>query len=854
MVGDDAPARIARKTLAVRLRGAHPGRWDDLPLARTLTEADTLSAPAAAREVRRGERSPERVAIEVAGPLIDAAASWPALHAALAREGIAYRRKGSGAVLLVGGVAVKASTYRRAALGALIGRLGPYRAAPDEATGTAPMRGIEAAPGTDPRVFEALRRDRGVVGRARARFAEACAPLPLTSWRAAALLGEPPRAAPDARAVADRLGLPRPRLAPVARPQLTPVHPGSALGTCHAALRAERYGALIRMPPAGPSPNPETAAAAAGDRARAEPYDRLLQVPLGPLAAVEAAWPRIAALARLGASVQLLFAARDQHHVVLRDLDAHGLARLRADGHTPALVIEGRPSRFEAVLRASSGGSTDEPAAARRVGQTLARRYGCAVSEWRVRVVRAPEPDGDAAEPQSGVAARIVAWTDEVCPRLAMLVAQGARRLRALRVLLARPMSGSRPGSWWRRVGLAPPTRAEAAIYHAHRRDILADWEGRRPDNSRVDARIARRLRATGHGEAAVAASIAACAAAFEPYRRRDWAAYGRRAASLAFAPDAAGGAEIEAGAERVAAWAALERRIRERVAAVAALRSATAHPVEITAPAPAVSPAEAGRGDATVSQPEPVAPEVIAPAIVPPESVTPPPAPPAIDRPGRIEPSAEQRAILQPLEERLGALLTEAIAAMRRGEAASPEPFVSSVVARRGAVAAELSPSVQSREIAVPADRPDGQSQAVRRVAAHPAEKRGRRDTAAAAPEQSEADLAASRPNTPALGDELNAAAWNPLTDVSARHRSLASYYVLALASNERSLKGYRPYLKRALGNEIATQAETWHKATAGTPEHRRVLAAVRRWTGPWNFNAVERACKAAGVRIPER
>jgi Relaxase/Mobilisation nuclease domain/RepB DNA-primase from phage plasmid len=853
LVGDDAPARIARKTLAVRLRGAHPGRWDNLPLARTLAGADTLSAPAAAREVRRGERSPERVAIEVAGPLIDAAASWPALHAALAQEGIAYRRKGSGAVLLVGGVAVKASTYRKAALGALTGRLGTYQAAPDETTGTVPRRGIEAAPGTDPRVFEALQRDRAAAARASARFAEDCAPLPPTSWRAAALLGEPPRAAPDARAVADRLGLQRPRLAPLARSQPAPVDPGSALDTCHVALRAERYGALIRMPPAEPSPGPETAAAAAGDRARAEPYDRLLQVPLGPLAAVEAASPRIVALARRGASVRLLFAARDQHHVVLRDLDADGLARLRADGHAPALVLEGRPGRFEAVLRAPSGGSTDEPAAVRRVGQTLARRYGCAVSDWGVRVVRAPEPDGTPAEPRSGVAAQFVAWTGEACPRLATLVAQGARRLRALRALLARPMSGSRPGPWWRRVGLAPPTRAEAAIYHAHRRDILAGWEGRRPDNSRVDARIARRLRTTGHGETAVAASIAACAAALAPYRRRDWATYGRRAASLAFAPDAAGGTEVEAGAERVAAWAALERRTRERVAAVAALRSAIARPVEITAPAPAVSPAEVGPGDATVAQPEPVAPAVSAPAIVPPEPVTAPPVPPAIDRPGRIEPSPEQRAILQPQEDRLGALLTQTIAAMRRGEAASPEPFVSALVARRGAVAAEPPPPVRPREIAVPADRPDGRSEAARRVAADPAEERGRRDTAAVA-EHPEADLAASRPNTPALGDEPSAAAWNPLTDVPARYRSLASYYVLALASDERSLKGYRPYLRQALGDEIAARAETWHKATVGTPEHRRVLAAVRRWTGPWNFNAVEHACKAAGVRIPGR
>lgn len=350
-----------------------------------------------------------------------------------------------------------------------------------------------------------------------------------------------------------------------------------------------------------------------------------------------------------------------------------------------------------------------------------------------------------------------------------------------------------------------------------------------------------------------MAASIAACAAALAPYRRRDWAAYGRRAAALAFAPDPAGGAAVEAGAERMAAWAALERQIRERVAVVAALRLAAAQPVEITTPAPAVSPAEVGRDDATVAQPKPVAAAVIAPAIAPPEPVTAPPVPPAIDRPGRIEPNPEQRAILQQQEDQLGALLAETIAAMRRGEAAAPEPIISAVVARRDAVAPEPPPPARPRKIAVPADRPDGRSEAVRRVTAHPAEERGRRDIAAITPQHPGADLAASRPNTPAPGDEPSAVAWNPLTSVPARYRSLASYYVLALASDERSLRGYRPYLKRALSNEIATRAETWHKTTRGTPEHRGVLAAVRRWTGPWNFNAVERACKREGVRIPE-
>lgn len=621
VIGDEASARIARKVLAARLRGGHPGRWDDLPLARTLTDADTLSAPAATREVRRGERSPERVAIEVAGPLVDAARSWAALHAALAREGIAYRRKGSGAVLLIGGVAVKASTYRKAALGALVARLGPYRPDAEQAiegaAGASPAHLVEAAPGVDPRVFAALQGDRTLSAEAQARFAAACAPLRPNAWRAAALLGERPRAAAGARAIADRLGLPRPCLAPLARPEPTPVNAASALGACHAALGAERYGLLVRMPAVQRASNREAAPAAAQPEALAEPYDRLLRIPLGPLAAVQTAWPRVAAMARAGASVHLRFARGDRHHVVLRDLDARGLARMRNDGHTAALVMEGPPGRYEAVLRAP-GGAADEAAAVRRVGRALARRYGCAVSRVGLRVVRAPEPDAGSVEPKPGVAARFVARAGEACARLAMLIARSAQRLRALRALLARPVPNPRPGSWWRRAGLEPPTREAAAIYQAHRRDIVAGWDGRRPDNSRIDARVARRLRATGHAEPAVAALVAACAAALEPYRRRDWAAYGRRAAARAFASDGAADATDELDTGLVATWAALERRTRKCVAAGAEIRSAAARSATIAVPAPIVSPVEVERVDGIVAQPVPEATAIAAPVPAP--------------------------------------------------------------------------------------------------------------------------------------------------------------------------------------------------------------------------------------------
>ena len=53
-------------------------------------------------EERHGGRSAQRIALEVAAPIIREARSWRELHEALGREGIRFERKGSGAILFTG--------------------------------------------------------------------------------------------------------------------------------------------------------------------------------------------------------------------------------------------------------------------------------------------------------------------------------------------------------------------------------------------------------------------------------------------------------------------------------------------------------------------------------------------------------------------------------------------------------------------------------------------------------------------------------------------------------------------------------------------------------------------------------
>lgn len=84
-------------------------------------------------EHRTGEKSGQRIAIEQAAPMIQAATSWREVHDSLAKKGMRYERTGSGALVFVGDVGIKASQVDRAAsLTRLQHRLGPYEPAHQE--------------------------------------------------------------------------------------------------------------------------------------------------------------------------------------------------------------------------------------------------------------------------------------------------------------------------------------------------------------------------------------------------------------------------------------------------------------------------------------------------------------------------------------------------------------------------------------------------------------------------------------------------------------------------------------------------------------------------------------------------
>ena len=92
-------------------------------------------------ENRTGEKSAARIAIEDAAPILKQASNWQQLHKELAAKGMRYVKTGSGAIIFVGEVGVKASQAdREASLSKMQKRLGLYEppALPEHVVGRAP--------------------------------------------------------------------------------------------------------------------------------------------------------------------------------------------------------------------------------------------------------------------------------------------------------------------------------------------------------------------------------------------------------------------------------------------------------------------------------------------------------------------------------------------------------------------------------------------------------------------------------------------------------------------------------------------------------------------------------------------
>ncbi|MEN3212302.1 hypothetical protein PUR23_20030 [Methylorubrum populi] len=463
-------------------------------------------------------------------------------------------------MFLVDGIVLKASTCRAASRARLETRLGPFQPGPAGDGATLPQGHRRApavplpraAPGIDPALFAVARQAQSAAGAARETYDATYPELNIAPLLKAAVVGPAPRAAPSARTLARRIGKPLPRLAPVRQAEASGSNLSGLLELYHAGMQAERYRVVAERTRSPVFSDPD-------GRHRPVP-DRLVQLTPRPMVGIAAGWSALEQAAGSDSAIYLTPLSDERHHVVLSGLQIEDVGQLQAAGFAPALVLDRRDGRHEVVLTAPNRNRPYEGAALAEAREHLRLSLGLGRTRFGLRIDAAERPGtalpGDERHAPR-IYAQIVTATGATCERLGRLISHFI-------------------GVFARRFGLGPGSRlgrgadpddgaphADAALYWAHRADLLARWQGRWPDPSRVDALIARRLRSTGHSEAAVAALVTACTPGVPRIGRRTWTGYGRRAAAHAFRDEADSCWAFDRATP--AMWAELEQAVKAR-------------------------------------------------------------------------------------------------------------------------------------------------------------------------------------------------------------------------------------------------------------------------------------------------
>ena len=525
-----------------------------------------------------GEKSAQRIAQERGHSIIKNATSWGELHEKLAAQGLRFEKKGSGAIIFVGDIAVKASSVDRDfGLSKLCKRLGDFVAAPEPKIDTPPpplpsepvsainleeWRQYQKEKSTarqpaQPNLMEALkvrqREERQRVLRNLAKhglhilniarhFLKLKQRKELQQARQAALPVSPSR---------------KPRFETWLRER----------GLHVQADRWRHRGRLEKSQPVAPTP----ALAVPPDRTEAQQLEKYLaavnadRVRVTCLRMLEdgsrkvfildkqggmskgftpdelrAHLPEMLRLQRRGENIYYTPLSEGKHHVLIDDMTRESMEKLYADGFRPAVVLESSPGNYQCVLTFPKLQSPHNREVGNRLTEQLNKEYGDPKLSGCIHPHRAPgfanfKPQ-HRLENGNYPRARLLQAEKRECAKALELSRRIERECAAAeakhqQIQLPRP------------VPTAPRPDSTTAAYFVHfeniRRHLTVE------DFSRVDAMIAIRLRATGHSHETVTDTIMQCAPTIRADRQvkegrskretRDWHRYAERTAAYAF-------------------------------------------------------------------------------------------------------------------------------------------------------------------------------------------------------------------------------------------------------------------------------------------------------------------------------
>ena len=517
-----------------------------------------------------GEKSAQRIAQERGHSIIQNAQSWAELHEKLAGVGLRFEKKGSGAIIFVGDIAVKASSVDRAfSMGKLCKRLGDFKEGtyPDDQGKIAPepvssvnlkewkayQEAFAEMPdkaGTAQNVELARMKEQHRMERKTALSRLARYGLPVLNIARHCLMMQQRAERRSLRSGRKKARGGKPRFEAWLRAQglsrqaerwrhraaweqarHTPPAPQRTAEEAEAmreledfrkyaeAVNAERYRVTcIRMDEDGKK---IFILDKKGGMTRGFSPDEL-----------EGYMPEMLRFQRRGENIYYMPLSEGRHHILIDNMTRDSLKRLQEDGFRPAVVLESSPGNYQCLLTIPRLGTEFDRDVGNRITERLNREYGDKKLCGCIHPHRAPGFENrkpkhrreDGSFPQVKL---LFAERRECGKALALArridyeYAEAAENRKAEVLTLSMP--DVRPGD-------------PAAAYYAHLENIRRHLTIE--DYSRVDAMIALRLRSNGHSRESVEETIRTCAPTIrETQTGRNWQRYAERTADYAFGP-----------------------------------------------------------------------------------------------------------------------------------------------------------------------------------------------------------------------------------------------------------------------------------------------------------------------------
>lgn len=518
-----------------------------------------------------GEKSAQRIARERGYVIIKNAQSWVEMHEKLAKVGLRFEKKGSGAVIIVGKNVVKASSVDRAfSMGKLCKKLGNFEEGnyPEnlEKIAPEPVSSVnhevwkeyqqEFTEGSKKReavgsaeLAQMKERHRGERKRALSRLAKYG--LPVLNIARHCLKEQQRAERLSLRSGRKKVRGGKPRFENWLR----------ARGMQKEADRW-RYRASVEEKRHAPPPvqKPEKGADAMRELADFRKYADAVNAERYRVTCIkmeenggkktfildkkggmtrgfspeelEAHMPEMLRFQKRGENIYYTPLSDDRHHILIDDMTRDSLMRMQEDGFRPAVVLESSPGNYQCLLTIPKLGTEFDRDVGNRITERLNREYGDKKLCGCIHPHRAPGFENRKPKHRR---------EDGVYPQVKLLFAE--RRECGKALALARRIdreyaeAAEKRKTAWRMLTM-PDVRPgdPAAAYYAHLENIRRHLTIE--DYSRVDAMIALRMRSNGHSREVVEETIRVCAPTIREKRTgRNWQRYAERTSDYAFGP-----------------------------------------------------------------------------------------------------------------------------------------------------------------------------------------------------------------------------------------------------------------------------------------------------------------------------